>query len=105
MADVSSFSKVIERWANFGDFAKDIGVTRKHAYGMWLRDSIPIWYWGYLVKNAHKRGYHEITRDLLYELADDKALTPKPQRMRLRPVARRTVPRERSKSKRRRGIR
>jgi hypothetical protein len=65
---ITNFADVITRWSSVADFAGDIGVDRKHAHGMRLRRSIPPYYWAGVVKGALKRGYHDITHELLITL-------------------------------------
>jgi hypothetical protein len=65
---ITNFADVIARWSSVADFAGDIGIDRKHAHGMRLRRSIPPYYWPGVVKSALKRGYPEITYELLVTL-------------------------------------
>lgn len=66
---ITKYADIINSWDDLGDFAADIGVDRKHAYGMFARDSIPPLYWPNVVKGASKRGYAGITLELLAKLA------------------------------------
>jgi hypothetical protein len=84
---ITNFSDVIARWNSVADFAGDIGVDRKHAHGMRLRRSIPPYYWPHVVKGALKRGYPEITHELLVTLGGMPAKQARAQaqpRLRLR---------------------
>jgi hypothetical protein len=65
---IQNFADVIARWSSVADFAGDIGVDRKHAHGMRVRRSIPPYYWPGVVQSALKRGYPEITYELLVTL-------------------------------------
>lgn len=65
---ITSFTDIIARWGSVSDFAGDIGVDPKHAHGMRRRRSIPPYYWTHVVNGAAKRGYREITHELLIKL-------------------------------------
>jgi hypothetical protein len=82
---ITNFADVIARWNSVADFAGDIGVDRKHAHGMRLRRSIPPYYWANVVKGALRRGYHDITHELLITLGGVPSRLARAQpRLRLR---------------------
>lgn len=58
---------LIERWG-IRPFAEAIGVTYTHAQLMKWRNSVPPDYWPAVVDDAAKRGWSDITPDLLMRL-------------------------------------
>lgn len=66
---MNSFSAIICQWDSPADFAADIGVASGHAAVMKSRNKIPDRYWKKTVEAAQRRGYRDITLELLADLA------------------------------------
>lgn len=59
-------------------FARDIGITRKHAQTMKERGSIPVAYWPGVVAAAKTRKLEGVTLDLLVQLCARSAPAAEP---------------------------
>lgn len=67
---MKDFRDVIDRWKSCEAFAADIGIKGHHARTMRTRNSIPDEYWNASVDAAARRGFHDITLQLLADLAE-----------------------------------
>lgn len=57
--------QVIALWPTVPDFARDIGITPKHAQTMRARESIPPGYWLDVVRAATERGFKGVSLEVL----------------------------------------
>lgn len=65
---MKNFSDVINRWPSLTAFAADIRVGYVTAQVMRYRNSIAPSHWLDVVRAAERRGYHDVTLDLLVHL-------------------------------------
>ncbi len=63
------WSEIIGRWPTAEEFAADVGVKGVTARQWRLRNSVPVAYWPAIIEAADKRGFTDINRDLLFDLA------------------------------------
>lgn len=66
---LTSFRDVINRWDRLPDFANEVGITPLLARAWRRRNSIPVSHFNAVVAAAQKRGFAEITTQLLVDLA------------------------------------
>ena len=64
---VTSFRNRFGRWQTLCSFAADIGVSQNTAKKMRQRNSIASEHWASVAAAAKRRGYGEITLDLLQQ--------------------------------------
>lgn len=68
------FAPIIRRWPTVPEFARDVGCTVPAA-GQWMHnDSIPAAWFAAVVRAAIKRGFNDITLDLLADRAEKRRL-------------------------------
>lgn len=69
---MNTVADVFDLWGSAVQLAADIGVSDSHARAMKRRNSIPPAYWAALVSAAERRGFQDITFELLAELSAKK---------------------------------
>lgn len=79
---MQSFSDIIGRWPSIRAYADDIGVRYVTAQVMKHRDRIASDHWKAVVAAARKRGFKDITYDLLVDIADARKSSGRPPRRR-----------------------
>jgi hypothetical protein len=68
------FEPIIRRWPTVRGFASDVGCSTPSA-GQWIHnDSIPAAWFAAVVRASTKRGFNEITLDLLADRAEKRRL-------------------------------
>lgn len=69
---MESFADVINQWDKIRDFADDVGITPLLARQMRARKSIESKYWASIIAAAERRGYVEVTAEMLTQIAARK---------------------------------
>lgn len=70
---MNSVTEIFEAWPNTAEFGRDIGLPYPTVAAWKQRGSIPVVYWRTIIQAARRRGFHEITGDLLIDLHSDEA--------------------------------
>lgn len=73
MTQVRSFKEVVQRWGKATVLARELGLPALTVRAWRNRNSIPLAYWDRVAGAAAERGFHDITTDLLFSLAREKA--------------------------------
>ncbi len=68
MTDLASHKDIILRWPSQSDFSDDIGVLYNSVSVMKHRNSIAPRYWPALIAAAQRRGFSDVTLELLLRL-------------------------------------
>lgn len=74
------FKPIIQRWNPVADLARDVGCTDLVVRQWANNDSIPAAWFAPIVRAALKRGYSEITLDLLADRAEKRRLSREGQK-------------------------
>jgi hypothetical protein len=61
----SGFAALIDRWPSAAEFSRDINVSFDTVRGWRPRNSIPAGYWPDVIAAAQKRGFSDVTVELL----------------------------------------
>lgn len=69
MADLRTFSDIIDTWPSIAEFARDAGCSYEAARQMRRRNSVDSGYWLRITRSAEARGIPGITLDRLAEIA------------------------------------
>jgi hypothetical protein len=73
MDDLKSFSAVVALYTSLADLAEDAGVGQECAKKWKQRDSIPACHWQKVADGARRRGYAQVTMDLLIHLGRQRS--------------------------------
>lgn len=84
---IRNFVAVTDLWDTLVTLADDLVVSEGVVRQWRRRDSIPARHWGALVAAAQKRGYGNVTLDLLARLAEDRDKRRPLARASVEPVA------------------
>ncbi len=66
--------RIIAQWPSTADLGRDLGLPYSTVAAWKQRGSIPVAYWQRLVHAAQRRGYRDITGDLLIETHGETAV-------------------------------
>lgn len=69
---MNSHRQIIDRWGNRAAFAREVGVDYQVARQWCNRNSIPSEYWMDVVNAAQRRGFPDISLDLLATIKADE---------------------------------
>lgn len=88
--EIKSFRDLIALWPNAEELAWDTRVKGTIARAWKHRNNIPPRYWPRVLRAAAKRGYHQVTIDLLLRLASNggSIVERAPRRAKLAEIAR-----------------
>lgn len=77
-----TFRDIIERWPSLGEYADEIGVRYVTAQVMKHRNKISSGHWKAVVSAAKRRGFKDITYDLLVDIEEETRKRSRPPRRR-----------------------
>lgn len=75
----STFAEVVSMWPTAVDLAQDLGILEGTARAWRARNAIPPAYWQEIALAAEKRGFTDVTVELLAGIAARDAGRPAPE--------------------------